>query len=236
MPTATFQQGVSGYSGCLDTFIFDGSGGNTNFENNGSLLVKSETTGGFNRATLISFDLSSLSPAITVSNTTKLSLTCNAAGNKTASLFLFDLLRTTWVASQATWNIYKTGSFWSTPGAKNNGNDINGDWTDGIPGSLITVSVFATDVAGTVKNFAGGNLPASVQSALGGTLHLAIHQANNANANASFYDSTAASTSNRPLLTVDYTDPGGQPAIGRGGLSEYVASLNPNGLGGVRIM
>jgi|SRR5580765_213197 len=219
MATATFQQGVSGYTGCLDTFLNDGTSAAVNFENNGTIQAKSVASANFSRVILISFDLSSLSPTNTVTNAS-LQLTCNAAGTVSGTMYLMRLLRPDWVVTQATWNNYKTGSAWNTAGARGNGTDINGDWTDGVPGAVGVFSVSATDVIGTKKTFAGIT-QSTIQAALGGTLHFAIHQALNANANAGFYDTTAASTSNRALLTVNY-DP---PVVGGTAISRRTTGL-----------
>jgi len=105
------------------------------------------------------------------------------------------LRRTNWVETEATWNIYKTGSNWGTAGCADTSTDINPDYkaTVSMPGSYGWVTW-------DVKSHVEYHINESI-TVIGWRLYL-----NNAvNHIVYFYDRTATDTSLRPKLVLEYT-------------------------------
>src|ERR1039458_7564453 len=71
----------------------------------------------------LNFDFSAVVPAGATITLATLSLYAYLE-NAGETITCYRLLRTGWVDSQATWNIYKTGSSWTTAGALSDGNDF----------------------------------------------------------------------------------------------------------------
>ena len=214
--TVTFQEGVSGYSGCIDTYIRSGGNANTNYDATDALFCKwaDVPPGFFNRGVLIAFDVSDIPSSGTVTSTA-LSLTFgnDIAGNNT--LYLHDCLRT-WVEAQATWNIYSTGNSWTTAGCRSDGNDLDG--TAGTStGALSSMAVSTADDIGESRDFGtSAGMVASAQAAVdaSGSVNWVIHGNIGTNIDLWWHDSEQATAGFRPLLTIIYTPAaGGVPQV-----------------------
>lgn len=75
---------------------------------------------------LLQFSIAALPPGITINSASlQLYYIFAVAGTPTGRTYnAYRLLRLDWVELQATWNIYKAASNWSTPGAGNDGLDF----------------------------------------------------------------------------------------------------------------
>lgn len=207
----TLQNGVSSYTGNSAVSIRDGSSADTN-QNGLGFNVKASTVsgGGFNRVGLMSWSLGSLIPNGATITAVSLRLTYGTASGGASTIKTFKLLRTTFSETSATWNKYVGISSWNTPGAKGNLSDIDGDWTDGVPGNLCTFTVAGTEVIGDTETCTGNaTFIAYVQAQIGGSIYLAFHQNQNNDKNFFMRDNEYSTVTDRPLLTISYTGGGG---------------------------
>jgi hypothetical protein len=162
-PTTTiaFQDGVAptgGYSGTTDTYI-DSGAPTTNFgtadpvqlDSNGDAIDP-------NQAVLIKFDVSQIPANSVVLSAT---LIVNSVNATAGSFPIYRLLRN-WSGTEATWNVYATGSSWTTAGAQGAGTDYFATSLGSVTGGTGSVSIAlnASGVAvvqgwvnGTISNF-----------------------------------------------------------------------------------
>lgn len=100
-----------------DTYI-DSSHSTTNYGGNDRFFV------GVGYVGIIEFSLSGLpSGSVVTSATMSLYWAQNAGITGGEVVDCYRVLRTDWVESEATWNIFKTGNNWTTAGCNSNGND-----------------------------------------------------------------------------------------------------------------
>lgn len=193
MPTLTLQpDGTDG----LDAPIINGAYANNNYQN--FTLVALGTTYAVGVDVyirlVISFDISTLSAASIAS--AQLTIYSDGSGTATTGTFTCKrLTRTDWSESQVTWNIYKTGSSWTTAG---------GDATSTNQASV------SSSGNGTSLVFTGlGPMLADALAAGLTRLHLLI-SGPEITGSSSYYNgltSETATAAERPLLEVSYAMP-----------------------------
>lgn len=86
---------------------------------------------------IIEFDISDITAGSTITATSlALDVQSAANGGGAAASHAYRLLRSDWVETEATWNIYKTSNNWTTAGAGSDGNDYTS--TNGVAFNLLT--------------------------------------------------------------------------------------------------
>jgi hypothetical protein len=176
----------------------------------------------FGEVTLMRFDLSSIPTGSLITNA---SFMTRAAGSLTWNKKHCAHLnkRTDWVETEATWNIYKTGSNWETAGAKND-NDVDGREQCDTEDYLFfltttTASINSDHIWDDCLNSAA--IPCSttvarfvtvIQGKIGGNLDLILTQAANGNESHTWYDSEIPTPeASKPGLTITYKPPVSTP-------------------------
>ena len=118
-------------------------------------------------------------------------------GTATATMYMYRLLRTDWVENQATWEIYKTGSNWTTAGAGSSGNDYSPD------------NSCSSSVSRTTNEWKAWEMSDLVQDCFDNynkNIHLLLAKTNVSSGSWLFYSKEYTDdTSLRPKLTVTYT-------------------------------
>ena len=185
LPTDTLQQGVSSYSGAIDTYIDSGATG----ANNGSATTINASASGSTQG-LISFDLSTIPVGSTITSV-QLTFTSASSLGLLPSVNLYKMLAS-WT-SAANWNSFGGG------GINHNGTDAASS-SDASWGALITVGGTAT--------FSSANMATTVQSWVNNpSTNYGWMLQGGGLANASFYSSDSSTASYRPQLSVTYTAP-----------------------------
>ncbi|MCP4594991.1 LamG-like jellyroll fold domain-containing protein, partial [Neptuniibacter sp.] len=202
--TAILQQGVDGYLGCEDTWLWDDNA-TTNYGDSDVMIVK-WAGADYNRTGLIRWDISSIPDSATITSV-RMDLVYAGSGNNPGTTYLYDCLRD-WGEMSATWNTYDGSNGWSAVGARGTDSD-----TDGTPGTstgdLQSSPVYAADAAGDPKVFSSnGAMITSVEDALsGGSLNWIMHQGTSNDANCTYATSENALAWARPILTISYAEP-----------------------------
>jgi len=182
----------------IDTTPYEGS--KTVNSGNDLYIYVSPTTAARRRA-LLKFDFSAVVPAGATITLATLSLYCPLA-LASRTITVYRLLRTDWVETIATWNIYKTGTSWGTAGALGSGVDFT-------PTDVATAASVATG------QWLNETVTAQVQTALnsvGRVAHFLIVDEGATNANYNYYTSREnATTANRPKLYIEYSSPPNAP-------------------------
>jgi hypothetical protein len=144
------------------------------------------------------FDFSAVIPAGATVTLARFSIYASYSTLTSRTITVYRLLRTDWVETQATWNIYKTGSNWGTAGALNTSTDIT-----------TTDAATATSVA--ANNWLVFTVTAQVQTALDSVSGLAHFLMADTGASANgwngFYSREYAITDRCPKLYIEYTEP-----------------------------
>ena len=151
------------------------------------------------RRALLKFDFSALVPAgatITVATLKLYNRSTRTAGR---TISVYRLLRTDWVETQATWNIYKTGSSWGTVGALNATTDYTA--TDAATATSLSADGW---VSWNVKN----QIQTALDSVSGVTHFLIADDGATATAVNTFNSREYTAIANRwPILYIEYTVP-----------------------------
>jgi hypothetical protein len=186
--TATFQDGINGYSGTRDATILAGSP-NTNQGATTSVRVD----GSPDVAALLRWDIGSIPTGVTVKSAT---ITLNITTTSSNTFQLYEL-KQNWSESGATWNRFSATSTWATAGAQganDRGSAVLGTIKASSNGK-VTITLNAAGIAVVQKwiNNPGSNFGLTIQ--------------NYANSKAFAFDSSEASAAaNRPKLSVTYTN------------------------------
>jgi hypothetical protein len=183
----------------LDAFIANGTYASTNYGTASLYYIGRASTGILYRG-CIKFDLSGF-PSGAVINAVKLSLTVNAAGASSNTVAIHRLL-VDWLEAEVTWNARKTGTNWSTAGAFDS---TSCDLTE-----LTSVVIPSSTSAGSKIDF---TLPVStMQELVNGQLTnngFLIKGTESGDTRVNFYNSNAATESQRPALEIEYYFPQG---------------------------
>lgn len=187
-PTETervFQNGTDTWINFYDS--------NLNFNGDTKLLV----LGGGNAKSLAAFDLSSIPANATVLSATLALYNYGHEASINAGQITVARVTKPWVETQATWNVYASGSAWSAPGMQAG--------TDWVMASEVTISIDTAsgvwrtwDVRAIVQNWVSGAAPNRGFVVRSGTLGVKPRFYSNA------YTGDA---SLRPKLTVRYSTP-----------------------------
>jgi len=200
-----------------DTYIWDGAA-DTNYGDLTLLTIEGSTANIIR--SLLQFDISSL-PAGAVLTAATLYLYYYAAqqGTPTGRTYnCYRVLRRDWVELEATWNIYKTGSNWTTAGCGNTTDDY-------------TTADGASATVPAVTNWMSWNVLAQVQTAFAGSFEAAFRISDNVEDSATrhqarFYSNNyVGDTSLCPKLIIEYA-----PNVNVGG-----GSITPTGTLGLLI-
>lgn len=191
--TTTYQQGVSGYTGAVDTEL-SGDAPDTNFSNGGSLYPDREAVrycGASCNNVLLRFGNLGIDPSATITNVT---LQVKESGQQGTSDFLYasKVAHSDWDAVSATWNSYKTSTPWTTKGG---------------------------DVSALVSTASAPGAGGWVTFALGTSFSLSELQQNGVLLSTDipgwnyvwFYSNEATNPADRPILAVTYTTSGTTP-------------------------
>ena len=192
----TFQDGVDSYAGTIDTYIVQDAT-TTNYGTSATSHSRAANGGGYIRNILISFDLSSITGPVTVTNAT-LSILRGGTHDGDSTCSAYRLLRN-WVETEATWNVYSTGNSWSTAGAAYNNADRDVDLSAAV----------ILDTIGDLewKDFSSAQLAADVQDMInnGSNYGWVLFLNTSPVAWHVFVSSEDVTTTNRPKLTITYT-------------------------------
>lgn len=192
--TVSFQNGVlpsSSYAGMIDTILKQGSA-TSNFGTGTTLEVDGDDGSGVDKSILLKWDTSAI-PTSAVA--TSASLTFKVV-DTTASAYQLYQIKQSWVETQATWNIFATGSNWQTAGAfgaNDRGTAVLGTAGPATSGTLYTITLNTAGLA-VVQSWI--NNPAS-------NFGLIIGSATNTDG-LDFSSSEVSATADRPKLTVIY--------------------------------
>ena len=184
--TVAFQDGVNGYTGTRDTRI-QASPAATNYGTATTLT----SDGSPDMATLIKWDLSSISPSRQV---TAVTLTFNVT-NSTVDTYEAYALSRAWSETAATWNVASTGVNWQLAGA-NGSADRGSSVLVSLASSTTGVKTFALNAAGIAKVQAWIANPAANHGFV--ILDYAAPDA------IGFSSSEAGTVSSRPKITITY--------------------------------
>jgi hypothetical protein len=185
--TVNFRNGVNGYAGMQDARI-ESATPSTNYGADTALFAD----GGPDRGTLLKWDLTSLPAA---SQVLAASMTFYVTNSSTNTYEIYQLLRD-WTEANVTWNVATGTASWQTAGAQGStdrGSTVLGQFPTGSTGT-ITVNLNAAGLAVVQSwiNNPWSNFGLIVQDYVEGDDSVA------------FSSSEAATTSNRPLLSITY--------------------------------
>jgi hypothetical protein len=187
LATATFQEGVSGYTGTSDTYLNSSSSG-TNYGASGTLQIITPLLLGSTQQSLISFNLSSI-PAGSIVTGASVTFTASTAITLLPSVNIYKML-SPWTET-STWNSLSNGV---SPNNIDASSTADASW-----GALIglngTATLSGAALASTVQSWI--NNPASNRGWLLTAGVTAVQ----------FYSSEAATTIFRPQLSITYTAP-----------------------------
>lgn len=192
--SVSFQDGVlptTGYAGTIDTMIKQGSG-TSNFGTGTTLEVDGDDGSGVDKSVLVKWNTSTIPTSAVV---TSASLTFKIT-DTTASGYQIYQLKQNWLETQATWNIFATGSNWQTAGAlgaNDRGTTVLGTAGPATSGAFYTIPLNASGLA-VVQAWI--NNPSN-------NFGLVIANATNTDG-LDFSSSEATTKTDRPKLTVVY--------------------------------
>lgn len=185
-----------------DVYITSSASADTNFNGGGLVLVDKPDK---RRYILLKYDLSSLSGVSKVYTST-MEFTVETTSESSTYFYVLQGLRN-FDETTATWNIYSTGNSWTTAGARSDGNDVNGDYTDPAndPDLLAYHQNPTTYSEGTVIRFTSKDaLTTLIQNNLGGTIYLYIYGYADNFRTSRFYDTESADSTKWPVLRITY--------------------------------
>jgi hypothetical protein len=114
--TASFQNGVypdASYAGTEDTRVRNGASANSNYGTTATLQLGYDGTDV--KRGMFKFDTSSIPPGAVITNA-YLTLYCTYIVDAGLTLTAHKAITSSWVETEATWNIYSTGNSWAAAG------------------------------------------------------------------------------------------------------------------------
>lgn len=115
----------------------------------------------------------------------------------TYDVFVYNVLRTDWVNTEVTWNIYKTSNNWTTAGCSGAGTDYDSSEIDSIPAVNNTMTSF--DLYG-----AGATNP--ITPTWGATYDFLFRVSEVATGGFAMYRMSRADVNQRPYVEITYTE------------------------------
>jgi hypothetical protein len=193
--TVVLQQGVDGYSGVTDTYVYLYAP-NDNYAWGDALKV------GYRQqyAGLLRFELGSIPYGATVTQAT-LQVYASGWSGRNVTAGAYAVLRP-WGVDQATWNAASSSSNWALPGC----NDTTTDRRSTPEATFLTAGIYkwyALDVTGLVREWVNGTL---------GNQGLLLRQTVYDTCNMFFASAEHGTASLRPKLTITYHGAGGPGA------------------------
>jgi len=190
------------YSGTDDTTIASAAA-TTNYEDSSNNLTINYWNGSDEIGGLIRFTGMSSIPSSATVSAASLNLYRYEGSQSTADTLTTKQVLRDWVASEATWNIWKTGNSWTTPGCRSDGNDRASSASD----------TFTTEASNGYKNVASASqFVQDVQDIVDGTDANEGWQPEITTTNAGQYrryNDDNDTDGQRPYLSVTYTAAGG---------------------------
>lgn len=192
--TVSFQNGVlpsASYAGMIDTMLKQGSA-TSNFGTGTTLEVDGDDGSGVDKSILLKWDTSTIPTSAMATSAT---LTFKVV-DTTASAYQLYQVKQNWAETQATWNIFATGSNWQTAGAfgaNDRGTTVLGTAGPATSGTFYTITLNTAGLAivqGWINN------PIS-------NFGLIIGNASNTDG-LDFSSSEVTTLTDRPKLTVIY--------------------------------
>ncbi|MGZ5586575.1 MAG: DUF4347 domain-containing protein [Methylobacter sp.] len=188
LATATFQDGVSGYTGTTDTYL-DSTLSGTNYGASGTLQIITPLLLGSTQQSLISFDLSSI-PAGSIVTSASVTFTASSAIAVLPSVDMYKML-SSWSESTSTWS--RLGNGVSTD------NSEASSTADASWGALLGLNGTAT--------FSGASLASTAQSWINNPASNNGWLLTAGITSVQFYSSEEATIAYRPQLSITYTAP-----------------------------
>ncbi|MFB3077654.1 MAG: Calx-beta domain-containing protein, partial [Lysobacterales bacterium] len=186
--TVSFQDGVNGYSGTVDTKLKVNSS-STNYGSDIAL----EVDGSPDESTLLSWDVTSIPPGSIIELA---DITVNVT-NKSGDDYEFYQMLRPWVEDEATWDDYASGQSWQVPGA-----DGTADRGATVLGSILASSTGTKTVSLNAAGIAVVQSWVNSPSSNHGFIVLDYISASNG---INFSSRETGTVSERPKLTVTYS-------------------------------
>lgn len=194
----SFQEGVSGYTGTLDTYL-NQDATTTNYENDDLALPYAFSSHAHRN--LIKFDVSSIPSGSTVTAASlELRIKSGLSGDNCTSR-VRRLIRD-WTESGATWNTYDGSNSWGAAGAQDTSTDIvaSDDATNVRSSISSPVTITITGLETLVNGWVNGTYP---------NYGMVVYSDAEGDANGVVGSSEDGTSSNRPKLNVTYTTSAG---------------------------
>ena len=198
----SFQEGVSGYAGTTDNFL-DRDNVTTNRDTAGLRMPFTFSTHQFHN--LIKFDLSSITPPVTVSASQLDIRVISGLSNDGCASHVRRNLRV-WTETGSTWNTYDGTNAWGTAGSLNTTTDITGsdDGSKTETGKSTPFTHSVTNASALWEGFINGTWTNN------GFMWYSDPEGD---ALGTAGDSENATSTNRPKLSITYTATGGARRI-----------------------
>jgi|WetSurSiteA1Bulk_404760.scaffolds.fasta_scaffold11377_4 hypothetical protein len=192
-------QPASGY----DTWI-DSASSDTNESSEDRLFIGEWWGGVETGRAFAKFDLSSIPLGSVVTSASFSIWTKVDYSNNARSVKLYRVKRD-WVTAEVTWNSWKSGNSWTTPGAGNTTNDIDG--TSHATGSTTASQAADTEIPLTFDTYGMSELSKMIWGTVSNYGWL-IKYDTESDDSYDFHSSRSATPGYRPKLVVDYVVPG----------------------------
>lgn len=208
--TVTLQQGLDGYAGVQDTYIYQYAPG-TNYYYGDQMKVGYKQQ----NADLLRFDLSALPAGANVTQATLQVYAIGWSGNN-VTVGAYALLRQA-LLYETTWNVAATGNSWGLPGC----NDTTSDRRPNAESTVTTSGLnkwYSLDVTALVQAWLDGSLQNN------GVL---LRQTVSASTSFTWASSEYSTTGLRPQLTITYRAAGGSSATATPTATSVVPTATP---------
>jgi hypothetical protein len=188
-----------------DVYIQNGSEADVNKNSETDLIVKENNSATLTRSILLRFSLADI-PVDSTIRSVELKLANLGSQILDKQMYVFELLRSDWVETEATWNSYKSGSSWTTAGARGNGTDMNGDFS-GAGDHIASYSTITVADGSQVTYVSESSFVTLIKNNIGGEINLIIHQEVGDDDAERYSTSEDAIEALRPRIVVNYSTP-----------------------------